>query len=218
MSCTAHAIDVEGDVGRGLPTTPGSIYYTDEHVETVLRRAAPAGSVTDKIVDAMTIFSGAITHRGRASAAVRLRAPQEAHPAPPSGCRSCNPLVVLSLAGRRRRTDAVWRLVSARKPLPRHQAACRGRCGQPAPMSILPCRRSSQRTVPPISSRCLPIRSRIRTGRPRVSPQQRRRRFGFPGQSIQMDEAESRARHRWPASATARGSPSRAGASEPGRR
>src|SRR5262249_4182465 len=36
-----------------------SRYYTDAHVETVLRRAAASGLNPKKIVDALTVFSGA---------------------------------------------------------------------------------------------------------------------------------------------------------------
>jgi len=40
------------------------IYYTDEHVETVLRRGVASGLTPRKIVDAMTIFSGATAIEG----------------------------------------------------------------------------------------------------------------------------------------------------------
>ncbi len=41
-----------------------SRYYTDEHVETILRRAVASGLNPKKIVDALTVFSGATRIEG----------------------------------------------------------------------------------------------------------------------------------------------------------
>ena len=43
---------------------PWARYYTDAHVDTVLRRAVASGLNPTKIVDAMTIFSGAARIEG----------------------------------------------------------------------------------------------------------------------------------------------------------
>ncbi len=43
----------------GCTAAPGDRYYTDLHVETVLRRAVASGLNPRKVADALTIFSGA---------------------------------------------------------------------------------------------------------------------------------------------------------------
>jgi pyruvate-formate lyase-activating enzyme len=61
--CTAHALmskEEWADVYRDA----WSRYYTDAHVETVLRRARASGLNPKKIVDALTIFSGATRIEG----------------------------------------------------------------------------------------------------------------------------------------------------------
>jgi hypothetical protein len=61
--CTAHALmsaQQWGEVYRGA----WARYYTDAHVETVLRRARASGLNLKKIVDALTIFSGATRIEG----------------------------------------------------------------------------------------------------------------------------------------------------------
>ncbi len=57
-ACTAHAT-MSKQTWEEVYRRAWEIYYTDEHVETVLKRARATGLSTDKIVDAMTIFSGA---------------------------------------------------------------------------------------------------------------------------------------------------------------
>ena len=57
-ACTAHPI-MEKPVWEQVYHDAWRRYYTDEHVETVLRRAVACGLSPKKIVDAMTIFSGA---------------------------------------------------------------------------------------------------------------------------------------------------------------
>ena len=56
-ACTAHPIMSKAQ-WEGVYRDAWARYYTDEHVETVLRRAKACGLSTRKIVDAMTIFSG----------------------------------------------------------------------------------------------------------------------------------------------------------------
>jgi len=57
-------------------------YYSKQHVETILRRAAASGISLTKMVNALTIFRVA-PDRGSASPSVRSRTPQGAPPAPP---------------------------------------------------------------------------------------------------------------------------------------
>ena len=56
-ACTAHPI-MSKEEWEGVYRDAWARYYTDAHVETVLRRAKACGLSTRKIVDAMTIFSG----------------------------------------------------------------------------------------------------------------------------------------------------------------
>ena len=56
--CTGHAIMSKGEWER-VYRDAWSRYYTDAHVETVLRRARVSGISLDKVSDAMTVFSGA---------------------------------------------------------------------------------------------------------------------------------------------------------------
>jgi pyruvate-formate lyase-activating enzyme len=57
-ACTAHPLMSKAQWERTYHDA-WTQYYTDEHVETVLRRAVACGLSPRKIVDAMTIFSGA---------------------------------------------------------------------------------------------------------------------------------------------------------------
>jgi radical SAM superfamily enzyme YgiQ (UPF0313 family) len=57
-ACTAHPI-MSKQIWQHVYRDAWMHYYTDEHVETVLRRAIACGLNPRKIVDAMTIFSGA---------------------------------------------------------------------------------------------------------------------------------------------------------------
>jgi radical SAM superfamily enzyme YgiQ (UPF0313 family) len=61
--CTAHPI-MSDDEWRGVYADAWSRYYTDEHVETVMRRAAATGLRVSKIADAMTVFAGAYDIEG----------------------------------------------------------------------------------------------------------------------------------------------------------
>jgi radical SAM superfamily enzyme YgiQ (UPF0313 family) len=56
--CTAHAL-MSPQEWAGVYSGAWARYYTDAHVETVLRRAQASGLNPKKIVDALTIFSGA---------------------------------------------------------------------------------------------------------------------------------------------------------------
>jgi pyruvate-formate lyase-activating enzyme len=56
--CADHPI-MSAEAWRGVYRDAWARYYTDEHVETVLRRARASGLSPKKIVDAMTVFSGA---------------------------------------------------------------------------------------------------------------------------------------------------------------
>jgi len=55
--CTSHPI-MSGDTWRQVYRDAWTRYYTDEHVETVLRRARLSGLSLSKVTNAMTIFSG----------------------------------------------------------------------------------------------------------------------------------------------------------------
>ncbi len=56
--CTAHPL-MSAETWRQVYRDAWTRYYSDAHVETVLRRAVASGISPRKIVDAMTIFSGA---------------------------------------------------------------------------------------------------------------------------------------------------------------
>jgi hypothetical protein len=56
--CTSHAL-MSKESWTQVYRDAWSRYYTDGHVETVLRRAAASGLNPKKIVDALTVFSGA---------------------------------------------------------------------------------------------------------------------------------------------------------------
>ena len=55
--CSDHPI-MSAEVWRGVYRDAWARYYSDAHVETVLRRAVASGINPKKIVDAMTVFSG----------------------------------------------------------------------------------------------------------------------------------------------------------------
>ncbi len=56
-ACADHPI-MSAETWRGVYRDAWARYYSDAHVETVLRRAAASGVNPKKIVDAMTVFSG----------------------------------------------------------------------------------------------------------------------------------------------------------------
>jgi radical SAM superfamily enzyme YgiQ (UPF0313 family) len=56
-ACTAHQI-MDKPTWEGVYRDAWARYYTDEHVETILRRAVASGLNPKKIVDALTVFSG----------------------------------------------------------------------------------------------------------------------------------------------------------------
>ena len=56
--CTAHP-NMSADEWRAVYRDAWARYYSDDHVETVLRRAVASGVKTRKIVDVMMAFSGA---------------------------------------------------------------------------------------------------------------------------------------------------------------
>jgi radical SAM superfamily enzyme YgiQ (UPF0313 family) len=55
--CTAHAV-MSKEQWEGVYRDAWARYYTDEHVETVLRRARVCGINLSKVTGAMTVFSG----------------------------------------------------------------------------------------------------------------------------------------------------------------
>jgi radical SAM superfamily enzyme YgiQ (UPF0313 family) len=61
--CTGHAL-MSKETWTNIYQNAWSIYYTDEHVETVLRRGVASGLKPRKIVDALTVFSGATRIEG----------------------------------------------------------------------------------------------------------------------------------------------------------
>ena len=91
--CADHPI-MSADAWRGVYRDAWARYYSDAHVETVLRRAVASGINPRKIVDAMTVFSGVVADRGRAPAAIRLCPAQDPDAAPAwaarSSIRSCS--------------------------------------------------------------------------------------------------------------------------------
>ena len=60
---TAHPV-MSPEEWSGIYRDAWSIYYSDEHVATVLRRGIASGLNPRKIVDALTIFSGATRIEG----------------------------------------------------------------------------------------------------------------------------------------------------------
>src|SRR5262249_2939305 len=56
--CTAHPMMSAEEWGK-VYRDAWTRYYSDEHVETVLRRGVASGLNPRKIVDALTVFSGA---------------------------------------------------------------------------------------------------------------------------------------------------------------
>ncbi|MGO4125325.1 radical SAM protein [Inquilinus sp. YAF38] len=56
--CTGHAM-MSKEEWNGVYRDAWARYYTDDHVETVLRRAAVSGLSLKKIADILTVFSGA---------------------------------------------------------------------------------------------------------------------------------------------------------------
>ena len=63
MSSTAHPQDVEGGVGAASTGWPGQTYYTPEHMETVMRRAAASGISPGKMMFLLIWFYGCMTSR-----------------------------------------------------------------------------------------------------------------------------------------------------------
>src|SRR4029077_53668 len=61
--CTGHPLMSE-EVWKRVYRHAWQRYYTDEHVEPVLRRARASGINPKKIVDALTIFSGSVRIEG----------------------------------------------------------------------------------------------------------------------------------------------------------
>ena len=61
--CTAHPA-MSQEAWKDIYRRSWSIYYTDAHVETVLRRGVASGLNPRKIVDALTIFAGATRIEG----------------------------------------------------------------------------------------------------------------------------------------------------------
>ena len=62
-ACTAHAI-MSKEQWEGVYRGAWARYYTDAHVETILRRAVASGLNPKKIVDALTVFSGSARIEG----------------------------------------------------------------------------------------------------------------------------------------------------------
>ncbi len=91
-ACTAHPL-MSKETWTQVYADAWKRYYTDEHVETIMRRAVVSGINRTKVLDSLTIFSGAVADRGRASAAIRLLPPQDRARSAAPACRSLNPLV-----------------------------------------------------------------------------------------------------------------------------
>ncbi len=61
--CTGHSV-MSGEAWNQAYRDAWKRYYTDEHVETVLKRAAATGLRMNKIADVMTVFSSAARIEG----------------------------------------------------------------------------------------------------------------------------------------------------------
>ena len=79
--CTGHPL-MSKETWMKVYADAWTRYYTDEHVETIMRRAVVSGINRTKVLDSLTMFSGAVADRRRASAAIRFFSPQGAHAAP----------------------------------------------------------------------------------------------------------------------------------------
>jgi hypothetical protein len=101
-------------------------YYTDEHVETIMRRGIASGMRRDKLLDLLTTFAGSVRIEG-APAAIWICSPQGAHTTPPRPA-DCQSASVLSVAGRRFSQSGVA-MASAVFALSPHQGAGRSGSG-----------------------------------------------------------------------------------------
>ena len=121
--CTAHPV-MSDDEWRGVYADAWSRYYTDEHVETVMRRAAATGLRVSKIADAMTVFAGAYDIEGvhplQFGFVRRKIRTERRHELPLE-----NPARVLSAPGSRIRARR-HAMVQAVPALPGHHEAGRG--------------------------------------------------------------------------------------------
>ena len=79
-ACTAHPL-MSKEAWMRTYADAWKRYYTDEHVETILRRAVASGLNPTKIVGCDDDLFGIVADRRRASAPVRDRSAQGAHPA-----------------------------------------------------------------------------------------------------------------------------------------
>jgi hypothetical protein len=62
-ACTAHPI-MSKETWEEVYRSAWTRYYSDEHVETIMRRAAASGLNKTKVIDAITLFSGAARIEG----------------------------------------------------------------------------------------------------------------------------------------------------------
>ena len=79
-ACTAHPLMAQ-ETWERVYADAWQQYYTDEHMEKVMRRAVVAGISRRKLLELAGVVLRRRAHRGRASAAIRLRPPQGAHAA-----------------------------------------------------------------------------------------------------------------------------------------
>ncbi|MEI9986755.1 MAG: hypothetical protein WDN69_28450 [Aliidongia sp.] len=77
---TAHA-KMSREEWEGIYRDCWSLYYTDAHVETILRRAVATGLKARRVADALIAFSGALRIEGVHPAATRLVPAQDPNPA-----------------------------------------------------------------------------------------------------------------------------------------
>ena len=80
-ACTAHPL-MSKATWEKVYADAWSRYYTDAHVETIMRRAVVSGINRTKVLELADDVLLRIADRGSASAAVRILPPQATHPAP----------------------------------------------------------------------------------------------------------------------------------------
>ena len=165
--CTAHP-NMSADEWRAVYRDAWARYYSDDHVETVLRRAVASGVKTRKIVDVMMAFSGASRIEGvhplQLGVLRRKVRTQRRH-----GMPIVNPLVFYP----RRAVEAVTVLAQWVSLGLRYRAILRRVAADPSSRNYVD---EATRALPPkgrrptISSRLSPTRSRTRTAPRRCSP------------------------------------------------
>ena len=161
-ACTAHPI-MSKETWTQVYADAWKRYYTDAHVETIMRRAIASGINRTKVLELADHLLGRGADRRRASAAIRLfpaQAPQAA-PLRHDGAQSAD---LLSVAGVRF-PESLHAMGPPDLALSRHHAQSRQRSGGADAISTRRCGRIPAPARPIISSKSLPTRSRTPTVR-----------------------------------------------------